>query len=93
MSHCSANRGSPVGSPVAVGSAASVSSCRSGVPRPAVEATDSTPWPATAVVNAGSLERATSTPIWAYDATTVPPAASTRRTALSTGAPCGASTR
>ncbi len=67
MSHCRPHSGSAVGSPVAAatsGAATTVVALSSrAVPRPSVDATDSTPDPVTAPANAGSVERTTSTPI------------------------------
>src|SRR5829696_5998604 len=97
MSHCSPNSGSAVGSPVAAGAttepASTVSLSSIGVPRPSVDATESTPGPATAELKEGLADRATSTPIWSYAATTVPPAAATRAAACAVLLPAGASTR
>ncbi len=56
--------GSPVASTAAVSTASTTSSSMSVVPSPSVEATDSTPAPATAPANAVLVDRATSTPIW-----------------------------
>ena len=68
MSHCRPQRGSAVGSPVASTAAESTASMTSSsmsvVPSPCVEATDSTPLPATAPANAVFVDRTTSTPIW-----------------------------
>ena len=58
-----------------------------------VDATDWTPAPTTASANAVLVERATSTPIWSYAATTVPPAEATRSAAFAVLLPWGASTR
>ena len=64
MSHCWPHSGSAVGSPVAAGASASVVAPSSmAVPSPSVEATDSTPEPATAPAKAVLLDRAMSTPI------------------------------
>ena len=97
ISHCWPQSGSPVGLPVACRAVEptvwSVSSSSSGVPRPSVDATASTPEPEAAVAKSGLVERATRTPICGYAATTVPPAAATRAEALAVELPAGASTR